>query len=115
MPTRGRVDLELPRARPVGSAAASGARRSVITAHRPQRDVAAQLPAVEVDHVGGSICGRRGRRRGRRPSAVTFSTRPPAVTIAPSASRAVPAWVTYDAVGNASSPVITSPLDEDAG
>src|SRR6201999_1376369 len=28
------------------------------------------------------------------PSAVTLSTRPPAVTIAPSAPRAVPAWVT---------------------
>ena len=55
------------------------------TLHRSQRDVAAQLLAVEVDHVGCSIGGARGRRPRRRPSAVTLSTRPPAVTNSPAA------------------------------
>ena len=49
------------------------------------------------------------------PSAVTLSTLPPAVTIAPSAFRAVPAWVTCAWAPAASRPVMTSPCDEVAG
>ena len=43
---------------------------------------------------------------GSAPSAVTFSTRPPAVTSAPSRS-AVPAWVTSTSAGTRSRPLIT--------
>src|SRR4051812_18628426 len=52
---------------------------------------------------------------GPSPSAVTLSTRPPAVTTAPSSRRAVPAWVTSMSAGTPSSPSMTSPLDEDCG
>src|SRR5829696_6856642 len=52
--------------------------------------------------------------RTSSPSAVTLSTRPPAVTIAPPDS-AVPAWSTSTAAGTASSPEITSPEEEDSG
>src|SRR5215217_3718275 len=47
-------------------------------------------------------------------SAVTLSTRPPAVTIAPSRS-AVPAWVTSTPSGTRSRPEISSPEELDSG
>ena len=48
--------------------------------HGPLGDVAPQLPPVELDQVGGSI-GTSRAAAGSGPSAVTFRTRPPAVTI----------------------------------
>src|SRR3954451_9060678 len=52
---------------------------------------------------------------GSEPRAVTFSTRPPAVTTPPCASRAVPAWVTSTPVPTSSSPEIGSPFEDKAG
>ena len=72
------------------------------------------LAAGELDHVGGSIRGRRARRRCRSPSAVTLSTRPPAVTSRPSRS-AVPACVTSTPAATRSRPLIGSPLEERSG
>ena len=50
------------------------------------------------------------------PVPTTASTRPPAVTSAPS-RRAVPAWITCTPSSSSASatPVITSPEDEEAG
>ena len=80
--------------------------------HGPQRDVATQLPTLEGDQVGGSIRGVPGGAGVRRPSAVTLSTRPPAVTIAPSAPRRAGVRDLDVAARHVVEPVITSPVDE---
>ncbi len=80
---------------------------------RPRRDVASDLHPLELDPRRGLVRA-LARGAGSGPSPVTFSTRPPAVTISPSRS-AVPAWVTSAISAAASSPEITSPFDEEAG
>ena len=44
----------------------------------------AHLHSIEADQLGGIVGAARGRRPASGPSPVTFSTRPPAVTISPS-------------------------------
>ena len=81
----------------------------------PRGDVAAQLHAIEGDHPGRSIRASRARRSASGPSAVTFSTRPPAVTSCPVRRSAVPACVTSTSPATWSRPVIGSPLEEQCG
>ena len=80
------------------------------------RDVGAVLGAVEGDAARRRRTPRRGRPRRRPPVPTTASTRPPAVTSDPS-RRAVPAWMTCtpSSASASSTPVITSPVDDDSG
>ena len=93
----------------VGLGSVIGARRSTA---RGRCRAAAAVRRTAITSAAAYAASRAAARPA--PSAVTFSTRPPAVTIAPS-RRAVPAWVTSTPAGSASSPAITSPVDDDSG
>ena len=67
-------------------------RRERCRVTRSISDVAPVLRAFEADPLDRRVGARRAPLRGVEPRPVTFSTRPPAVTMPPS-RRAVPAWV----------------------
>ncbi len=71
------------------------------------------MPAKEIIRAAAYADSRAESVSGPKP--VTFSTRPPAVTMPPSLVRAVPACVTSTSAGARSKPAIGSPLEEDAG
>ena len=106
MPTRGRrPPCPRTRTRPPSRS------RLVLAAHASPASAAAMsrrscIPSKRITSAAAYAASRAAA--GSRPSAVTFRTRPPAVTTSPSRS-AVPAWVTSTPAGTSSSPEMTSP------